>query len=93
MTREAELYNDTVGSPLEAYFIFKKGRQNVRPQWIENSRRSRKKREAAVAKVLRSGNWGDIDVLRDWEVAYRKECFYRGMRILLELERKGKTRL
>ena len=34
--------------------------------------------------------WGfDIQAVEDWERVYRKECFYRGLRVLLELERDG----
>ncbi|HTS56426.1 MAG TPA: hypothetical protein VMH03_02685, partial [Terriglobales bacterium] len=28
-------------------------------------------------------------VLERWEIAYRKESFYRGIRVLLELQREG----
>jgi hypothetical protein len=34
-----------------------------------------------------------IQALRDWELAYRKERFYRGLRALLTLERDGETTL
>jgi len=32
-------------------------------------------------------------VLQRWELAYNKENFYRGIRILLELERNGTSNL
>jgi hypothetical protein len=32
-------------------------------------------------------------ILRQWGIAYQKECFYYGLRVLLELERAGPTRL
>ncbi len=32
-------------------------------------------------------------VLQRWEVAYNKESFYRGIRILLELQRNGSSKL
>jgi hypothetical protein len=32
-------------------------------------------------------------LLREWEVAYQKQCFYYGIRALLEIGRKGKTSL
>ena len=35
----------------------------------------------------------DVLIVEDWEVAYRKECFYRGLRVLLELERDGQSLL
>jgi len=43
--------------------------------------------------ILRKGSIRDVPSVEDWEVAYRKECFYRGIRILFELERNGKTKL
>ena len=32
-------------------------------------------------------------VLRRWEIAYNKENFYRGIRVLLELQRNGSSNL
>ena len=34
-----------------------------------------------------------IKLLKDWETRYRKECFYRGLRALLELQWNGKTKI
>lgn len=44
-------------------------------------------------EVLHGSDWGGIATLRDWEQAYLNECFYRGIRILLELERSGESDL
>lgn len=93
MARDAELFNATNGSPLEGFLRMKKQGANVSPLWLENSRQSRVNRQVAVVQALHEGGWGDIDVLRDWEESYRKECFYYGMRILMELDRAGKTHL
>lgn len=93
MAREAELFNATNGSPLEGFLRMKKLGANVSPQWLENSRQSRIHRQEAVVKALHEGGWGDIDILREWEEFYRKECFYYGMRILMELDRAGRTDL
>lgn len=43
--------------------------------------------------MLKSGKVKDFPSLEDWELRFRKECFYHGLRVLLELERKGKTKL
>jgi len=32
-------------------------------------------------------------LLNRWEIAYRKENFYRGIRVLLELQRNGSSKL
>jgi len=94
MPREAGLFDESGGSPLRAYLILKNnGSANIPPSWIARARQSRKSREEATAKALKRGKVTDIIRLEDWELAYRKECFYYGLRVLLELERKGKTKL
>ena len=42
--------------------------------------------------MLRRGRVTDIINLENWELAYRKECFYRGIRVMLELERNGRSK-
>lgn len=66
---------------------------NLPPQWIERSAVSRRRRHRSVADALKNGGITDITIVEDWEIAYRKECFYRGIRILFELERAGKSKL
>ena len=91
MPREAGLFDEAGGSALEGYFMLKARGGNVPPRWVDNSRASRKARQKAIAAALRKAKWGDISTLRDWEEAYKKECFYNGIRILFELERDGRT--
>jgi len=94
MPREATLFEESGGSVLRAYLLLKSnGSANIPPNWIERAKDSRKHREGNVAKVLRDGKLKDIIAVEDWELAYRKECFYRGLRILLELERGLKSAL
>jgi len=94
MPREAGLFEESGGSPLKAYLLLKQGGSaNIPPNWIDRSYDSRKNREASVAKTLKKGRIQDFPILEDWELAYRKECFYYGIRILLELEWQGKTKL
>jgi hypothetical protein len=94
MAREATLFDEANGSPLRGYLLLtSRGPANIPPAWIARSRISRKSREKAVAIALKSGGVAAVMTLEDWELAYRKECFYHGIRALLELERKGKTRL
>jgi len=94
MTRDATLFDEAGGSPLRGYLLMKsRGSANIPPAWIDRSRKSRKSREAAVATAFKSGKVAGVMTLEDWELAYRKECFYHGIRALLELERKGKTKL
>jgi hypothetical protein len=91
MPREASLFEDAGGSALEGYFLLKKSNANVPEMWIERASESRRSRHDEVARVLKEGSWADIAVLREFEEAYQKECFYYGIRLLLDLERKGKT--
>ncbi len=92
MPREAKLFEEARGSPLEGYFLLKAGGGNIPPRWIENAKAARRSRHKAATAALTEGGWGDISVLRDWELSYLKECFYNGIRILFELEREGKSR-
>ena len=94
MPREAVLFEESGGSVLRAYLLLKSnGSANIPPMWIERAKESRKRRETDVAKALRKGRMSDVTTVEDWELAYRKECFYRGLRTLLELERDGKSKL
>jgi hypothetical protein len=94
MPREASLFDSSNGSVIKTYMLLKSGGSaNIPPNWIERARLSRKTRESAIALLLKKGRLQDFPQLEDWEVKYRKECFYRGLRALLELERVGKTKL
>lgn len=92
MPKEAALFEAAGGSALEGYFLMKKAGSNVPPMWIDRARGSRQNRQEEAARALQEGDWGDIAVLRDWEEAYKKECFYTGIRILFELERSGRSK-
>ena len=43
--------------------------------------------------ALKKANHEFKAVLGRWETAYNKETFYRGIRILLELQRNGSSKL
>lgn len=94
MPREAGLFEASQGSVVRAYLLLKQnGSANIPPAWIDRARLSRKGREKELATVLKKGRITDYPSLENWELRYRKECFYHGLRALLELERKGKTKL
>jgi hypothetical protein len=93
MSREAGLFESAKGSPLRGYIMLKKGGGNVPPQWISRSQTSRQGRQKAVANAFRKRGIEGIATIEEWEVAYKKECFYRGIRILMELDRNGKSKL
>lgn len=91
--REAALFDVTGGSVLEAFLILRAEGKNVPPSWIDRAEKSRKNRQKRLGKLLLSKNIDAVQAIKDWELAYRKECFYYGVRLLMELERYGKTKL
>lgn len=93
MPREAGLFEETNGSVVEAFLLLRQNGGNIPPAWIDRAAASRKNREKALAKSLEDNSLDALPLLRDWELAYQKECFYYGIRALLELERSGKTKL
>lgn len=93
MPREASLFDEAQGNPLRGYLLMKQSGANVPPAWIDRARESRKSREKAVSQAFKNGRVWDVIAVEEWELAYRKECFYYGIRALFELERKGKTSL
>jgi hypothetical protein len=91
MAREAGLFENAQGDPLRGYILLKQNGGNIPPNWIDRARESRKRSHKSVARILKSGGVADITVLEEWDLAYRKECFYNGIRCLMELERNGRT--
>lgn len=93
MPREATLFDETNGSVVEGYLLLRQDGGNIPPAWIDRSSAARKKREKVLAQALKENSLDALSMLRDWELAYRKECFYYGIRALMELQRAGKTKL
>lgn len=93
MAREATLFDEAGGSAVRGYILLKQGGGNIPPNWIDRATESRVNRHKTVAAALKDGGPADIVTLEEWELAYRKECFYYGIRVLFDLERKGKTKL
>jgi hypothetical protein len=92
MPRKAGLFEASDGSIVEAYFLLRKESKNIPPAWIGRATESRKRRQKELGKALNSNSLDAVALLKDWEIAYQKECFYYGLRVLLELERHGKTK-
>lgn len=107
MPREARLFLSSAGSATRGFL---KLRGNITPRWIDNARRSRKRREPEIlnafrklarlrryhprAKAAISEAQQELrTVLKDWETAYQKENFYRGIRVLLDIQRIGSSKL
>jgi len=93
MSREAGLFEKSGGSVVKAFHILRQNGGNIPPNWIDRSSVSRKNRQKELGNQLHSKSIDAVPLLDDWEIAYQKECFYYGLRVLLELERRGKTKL
>jgi len=107
MPREAKLFVSSSGSAVRGFFKFRanipprwignarKSRKRIEPEIVEALRSMKRiQRNRPRAKVaLRNANQQFKAVLNRWETAYDKENFYRGIRILLELQRNGSSAL
>jgi len=107
MAREARLFISSAGSAARAFLKFRanipprwiknaqKSRKRIEPEIVQalrsliTMRRDRPRAKVALKKASQEFK----AALRRWETAYNKENFYRGIRILLELQRNGSSRL
>ena len=107
MPREARLFTSSAGSVLRGYLKFRANipprwiknargsRKRIEPEIAEvfrSLKRLRIRRPRARVRI-RNAQQELRSVLNRWETAYRKENFYRGIRILLELQRDGSSNL
>lgn len=107
MPREARLFSSSAGSVMRAFLKFRANipprwienartsRKRFEPEIVRSLSRLRRLRKnrprARVAAKLASKDLRTL--LQDWELAYNKENFYRGIRVLLELQRGGGSKL
>ena len=105
MPREPKLFNASKGSPARGFLRLTANlppswidrafasRKALEPEVLKAMRRLRQLRlKRPNARVTIKAAARDLRVaLQQWETAYRKECFYYGIRVLLELERDGST--
>src|SRR5881296_1277812 len=98
MPREAKLFSSSAGSVVRGYLKFRANipprwirnartsRKRVESEIVRNLRTLKQLRKTHPrARVEIEGARTDLKtVLRRWEIAYNKENFYRGIRILLE---------
>jgi len=107
MPRTARLFASSSGSAARGFLKFRanipprwiknaqKSRKRIEPAIVEalqsviSIRRNRPRAQVALKKA----NHDFKAVLSRWETAYNKENFYRGIRILLELQRNGSSKL
>jgi hypothetical protein len=107
MPRQARLFTSSAGSAARGFLKFRanipprwiknsrNSRKRIEPEIVRtlhNLMTIRKRRPRA--RVAQQQMKKDLKaVLSRWETAYNKENFYRGIRILLELQRSGSSRL
>jgi hypothetical protein len=107
MPRQAKLFASSSGSAARGFLKFRanipprwiknaqRSRKRIEPEIVEALRSVRNiQRNRPRAQVtLKNANQQFKTVLSRWETAYNKENFYRGIRILLELQRNGSSKL
>ena len=107
MPREAKLFLSSSGSAVRGFFNFpanipprwignaQKSRKRIEPEIVKALRsvKSIQRNRPRAQVALRNANKQFKAVLSRWETAYNKENFYRGIRILLELQRNGSSAL
>lgn len=107
MPRKAKLFDSSFGSAARGFLKFRanipprwiknaqNSRKRIEPEVVKALRSvkniQRNRPRARVA--LKTANHEFKVVLSRWETAYNKESFYRGIRILLELQRNGSSKL
>jgi len=105
--REAKLFVSSGGSAVSAFSKFRANipprwiknartsRKRLEPEIVKALRSVKtiqfNRPRAHVA--IKNATKGLKSVLNRWETAYQKENFYRGIRILLELQRNGSSAL
>ena len=85
------LFDRAGGSPVVGYMLLRSEGKNVPPSWIERYQESRRNKHDAVAKAIKRKGFLGYSALLDWEESYKKEYFYQGIRILMELDRNGES--
>src|SRR5262245_37260372 len=105
MPREARLFDRFKGSPARAWpkvtanippnwikraKATRKRREEELAEAMQTLRDLQENRPRARV-ALNTAKAHLKSALMDWEISYRKECFYNGLRILLELSRDGKS--
>ena len=106
MPREARLFDAANGSPVRALARLegnippswiaraRRSRKSLEPDLVaamNKVRKLRKNRPKARA-TIKAAEQELRTQLTAWDVAYRKECFYNGLRALLEISRGGQSR-
>ena len=107
MPRKARLFTSSSGSAARGFLKFRanipprwiknaqKSRKRIEPEIVDalGSLRTIQRNRPRAQVALKTASKQFKAVLSRWETAYNKENFYRGIRILLELQRNGSSKL
>ena len=107
MPREAKLFLLSAGSAARGFLRLRanipprwiknahKSRKRIEPEIVDalRSLRTIQRNRPRARVALRNASKQFKAVLSRWETAYNKENFSRGIRILLELQRQGSSKL
>jgi len=107
MPREAKLFSSSAGSAVRGFIKFRanipprwiknarNSRKRLEPEIVEALRsvKSIRRNRPRAHVALKNASKEVKAALPRWETAYNKENFYRGIRILLELQRNGSSTL
>jgi hypothetical protein len=105
MPREAKLFDASSGSVVRGFLKFsanipprwiqnaRASRKRLEPEIVRifrDLKRLKKTRPNALVTIKKTSK--ELRTALDlWETAYEKETFYRGLRVLLELQRNGSS--
>jgi len=107
MPREAQFFDSCSGSAVKGFLKLqgnipprwidnaRTSRKTIEPsieRYLRKLQSLRKKRPGAKI-AIKSATKDLRDILNQWELRYRKEGFYRGIRTLLEIDRDGYSKL
>jgi hypothetical protein len=107
MARQAKLFLSSSGSAVRGFLKFRanipprwignarNSRKHIEPEIVKalRSMKSIRINRPRARVALRKADKQFKALLSRWETAYNKENFYRGIRILLELQRNGSSPL
>ena len=107
MPRKARLFASSSGSAARGFLKFRanipprwiknarKSRKRIEPEIVDalRSLRTIQRNRPRAQLALKNASKQFKAVLSRWDTAYKKENFYRGIRILLELQRQGSSKL
>lgn len=106
MPREAQLFDSCSGSPVEGFLKLRANitprwidnartsRKRIEPSIKKclSKLQSLRKNHPRATSTIKNATKELRDILNQWELRYRKEAFYRGIRTLLEIDRDGSSK-